>query len=346
MGFLSSIKRLFFTTESVAKSAVDKATDNGKETIENVSENVEKVIDQTRDVGEKIMDKTSEAARHAWDITKNKVSEVADKTSNIMEKAGEITKETLENVSDNADTIAKTAWDSTKSAAGKVIDTSTDLARKIPRKDYDDIENQVNISSDMSGPEKDGVQNAKEILETESEKVSEIDILRKVETTAEEWGEKIMDKGEEWLGKASLLGEDISEKAVQKSDQVWEKISEVSESLQDKADNAAEKIKDSFNAAVDKAEAYMAEENAKPKKEFAEDDLLSGPGLLEGNDDFFSKAGQYADGDHQAFNDKPVVHDEAQETVQKAPSRIAGEQDADGDGNELIDDAQILDEDK
>jgi hypothetical protein len=105
-------------------------------------------------------------------------------------------------------------------------------------------------------------------------------------------------------------------------------------------------MKDSFNATVEKAEAYMAEENAKPKKEFSDNDLNTGPELLEGSDDFFAKAAQYADGDHNVFQEKPVLSTEKTATSSKDPAKIAGETDTDGDGNELIDDAQIIDDDK
>ena len=61
---------------------------------------------------------------------------------------------------------------------------------------------------------------------------------------------------------------------------------------------------------------------------------------MEGKDDFFAKASQYADGDYDAFSEgKITVTDN---TSDKQPSKTAGQDDHDGDGNELIDDAIIV----
>ena len=56
MGIFSSIKKLFFATESVAKSAVDKSVDFAKE---KGSDLVEKGKDIAEDASEALIDKTS-----------------------------------------------------------------------------------------------------------------------------------------------------------------------------------------------------------------------------------------------------------------------------------------------
>ena len=80
----------------------------------------------------------------------------------------------------------------------------------------------------------------------------------------------------------------------------------------------------------------------KEKKEFADEDLNTGQSsLLDGKDDFFSKANQYADGDYGAFDDgkpKIVKNEDVVEPLQK-PGKAAGFEDLDGDGDEIIDDA-------
>ena len=61
MGFLSSLKRLFFTTESVAKSAVDKAVDFTKEKAgdiaESAKETVSDISEKTSGLRESVMEK-------------------------------------------------------------------------------------------------------------------------------------------------------------------------------------------------------------------------------------------------------------------------------------------------
>ena len=72
---------------------------------------------------------------------------------------------------------------------------------------------------------------------------------------------------------------------------------------------------------------------------------------LESKDDFFEKASRYADGDYHAFNpnaDQPqIVPSEDVTSEDKKPFQgtIAGFEDHDGDGDPLIDDAIIEEDD-
>lgn len=381
MSFLSSLKRLFFTTESVTKSAIDKATVMGKEKVNTISDGVEKIVDNTKDLGEKVFDRTSEAARTAWDSTKIRAEKMAEKTTDFVDKAGEITREALDNVSENADTIAKTAWDSTKSAAGKVMNTPTDFTNKASEKvptsteislKIDSLEKKIDAAESVEGktnetlhdiaeeewsnvqdtttdtahPDKNNIEKAKDFVGDTLEKLSKSEWVQKSGEIIENVGEKVIEKGDIIMNQASDLAEDIGEKVVEKSDKAWHKISEIKDSLHEKAQEVGEKLQDKFNETVEKAEAYMAEENAKPKKEFSDNDLTTGPELLEGSDDFFSKASHYADGHHDVFSEGKIKIEDTIETAKKQASKIAGAEDLDGDGNEMIDDAQIVDEDK
>ena len=64
---------------------------------------------------------------------------------------------------------------------------------------------------------------------------------------------------------------------------------------------------------------------------------------LEGKDDFFAKADRYARGDFQKEGAINIVDAEKTEPVEKEPFKgdIHGFDDADGDGDPLIDDAII-----
>lgn len=55
----------------------------------------------------------------------------------------------------------------------------------------------------------------------------------------------------------------------------------------------------------------------------------------------FAKASQYADGDYDAFSEGKITINQT-ETVIKTPAKTAGQDDHDGDGNEQIDDAIIV----
>jgi hypothetical protein len=78
------------------------------------------------------------------------------------------------------------------------------------------------------------------------------------------------------------------------------------------------------------------------KKEFADETLTTGGGLLEGKDDFFSKASQYAEGNYDAFSEGKITVTNPEASASKKPAKAAGQDDHDGDGNEQIDDAIIV----
>ena len=75
--------------------------------------------------------------------------------------------------------------------------------------------------------------------------------------------------------------------------------------------------------------------------------MASTTSTLEGSDDFFDKASKYASGDYQAFdpnaNDPKLSQDPSYE-AKKSTARKPGFEDLDGDGDEVIDDAIIVEE--
>ena len=120
------------------------------------------------------------------------------------------------------------------------------------------------------------------------------------------------------------------------------KIGEAKDALAEKAKDVAEQVGKKFDETVEKAEKFLAEEDAIPKKEFADETLTTGGGLLEGKDDFFSKASQYAEGNYDAFSEGKITVTNPEASASKKPAKAAGQDDHDGDGNEQIDDAIIV----
>lgn len=112
----------------------------------------------------------------------------------------------------------------------------------------------------------------------------------------------------------------------------------------EKAKEATDKLGEKLDETYEKAKAFEAEEALKPKGEFAEDTLTAGGSLLEGTDDFFSKADKFADGDYGAFSEGKTTISKPDniDITPKDPVVAAGFIDADGDGNEIIDDAVIV----
>jgi hypothetical protein len=151
-----------------------------------------------------------------------------------------------------------------------------------------------------------------------------------------------METGGALASKAADISENVGSKVLDSSDKAWDKISDVKDALAAKAKDVTEQIGKKFDETVDKAEKFLAEEDAKPKKEFADKTLTTGGDLLESKDDFFAKASQYADGKYDAFNEGKITVTNPNPSDAKKPAKTAGQDDHDGDGNEQIDDAIIV----
>jgi hypothetical protein len=147
---------------------------------------------------------------------------------------------------------------------------------------------------------------------------------KKVMDISESVGEKVLDFGGKILDKAKELGGDLGNKAAdmvakaqdaadrESLQSVQEKAEELARQAQERADNAVKNTKDS---------------------------------LLDGKDDFFARAERYAKGDYHNEGGKDVVLGK-DETYQSKPrtGNAAGFNDADGDGDEIIDDAIIVED--
>ncbi|MFZ1524195.1 MAG: hypothetical protein WAT22_05200, partial [Saprospiraceae bacterium] len=174
------------------------------------------------------------------------------------------------------------------------------------------------------------------------DKISENEMVQKAGDMAEKVGEKVFEAGSVVAGKAADISENVGAKVLESSDKAWDKIGEAKDAMAEKAKEVAEQVGKKFDETVEKAEKFLAEEDAKPKKEFADETLTTGGGLLEGKDDFFSKASQYAEGNYDAFSEGKITVVNPEGTASKTPARSAGQDDLDGDGNEQIDDAIIV----
>ena len=153
----------------------------------------------------------------------------------------------------------------------------------------------------------------------------------------------------------------VVDKAVEMSDKAWEKAEDVGEKVRTKAEEMAAKAKEMAKKAgerVDeKIDDMLERANALDKKIEEEKDaidknrdgfadkplnekLREHDSLLKDKDDFWSKADQYGKGDYSMG--KPVVvkpEKTEDETLDLKP--IKGFKDNDGDGDSLIDDADV-----
>jgi hypothetical protein len=156
------------------------------------------------------------------------------------------------------------------------------------------------------------------------------DILAgKVGDISEVVGAKVLETGSDLLDRGAEIGADLKEKA---SDFV------------DHANVEAEKMKmeDTIEEAKQAAEVAEARARAFDGKEGARDTSES---TLSGTDSFFDRAGRFADGDYANEGGKDMqIKDNPDAKPKEKGGLIAGFLDSDGDGDSLIDDATIIEE--
>lgn len=359
MGFFSEIKKLLFVKKSVAKSAADKAVEAGKETggkildsagdfmddakdsagdladsaLSKASETLNKVKDITGDIGEKVMEKTGETLLKGKEIVEDFSNKVAD--SPIVES----TKETVEGVGEfvidkGSDALDK-AKDLAEDVGSKVLDATTPVVDKT--KDLAE-----NIGATVLGTGGDAVDKAKGL--------------------AEDVGEKVLDKGGKAFDRVKEVYSDAGEKLSQKAKDFYDAAQEdaAKEAQEDMVNQANSVLKEEsgIDKIIDDAKS-MGDKIADKAEELKTNPTIGYDehkgSLLDGQDDFFAKAERFAEGDYHnqgAQDNRPpsdvpeiVTHPDPStlEPAKEVTGTIKGFEDLDGDGDELVDDAIILD---
>jgi len=135
------------------------------------------------------------------------------------------------------------------------------------------------------------------------------------------------------------------------AESVGEKVLDIKDDLVDKAKDAVGNLGEKMNDLVEKAEAenakFAAEEAANPtefSKKVGYDDTKGS--MLEGKDDFFSKAEAFADGRYGEVTNTPTItpiEDAQIDTDGPIEINKPGFEDLVGDGNAIVDDAIVED---
>ena len=306
MGFFNEIKKLLWVQKSVAKSGANKAADAGKE------------------LGEDMLEKGSELLKKTKDTA-------ADMSGNLMDKAGDVGGEFM-------------------GKAGDAFSTAKDFASDITEKAWDKASPYVDKAADT----------VEGIGGTVMDKASPL--VEKTKDLAENVGGKVLETGGELIDKTASLSENIGSKILEKGGELMDKAQEMGGELKGKADD----LVDHANKVATGEETMesLSETTRKIGEKLNKETELSGKlgydehkgSMLEGHDDFFSKAEKWADGNHGAFNDPsletttPKIDSTTPPPLElpKEPFEgdIKGFTDNDGDGDPLIDDAEIEEDDK
>ncbi len=273
-------------------------------------------------------------------VKKSVAKSAAEKgTEYAREKTGEFMDAASETVDDVTNAVAKkTAGlrNAVLDKADDLMDDTGDILGNIKEKAGDMLEDTGEVLGNVKKKAGTFLDDAADKIEEVKDKIVESETIKKAADFTEDVGEKVLDTGEKLVDSAKDISESVGEKVLDVKDKMVEKAKDITDKLGDKLDDT-----------IEKAEAMAAEEKLKPKKEFVDDTLDAGGSLLAGEDDFFSKAAKYADGEHDAFSEgKITISKEADSSVSEISdgAKAAGFKDLDGDGDEIIDDATIVSE--
>lgn len=251
---------------------------------------------------------------------------VTSVSKSAAEKATEAGKDLGSKVMDNTSDVLSKAKDFSLDAGDSIMDKVSDLKDAALGTATDAGESFGSTLSNIKDKALDGASNLKD-------KIADNPAVEKAAGFTEKVGEQVIEKG----GILADKGMDLSEK-------VGEKVLEAKDKMVDKAKEITGQLGEKLDETIEKAEA-MAEAD-KNKPEFAEEPINLDDSLLDGTDDFFSKADQYAKGEYDAFSTEPKISKDPTAQIEKPAVLAAGFEDLDGDGDEIADDAIILGEEE
>jgi len=215
---------------------------------------------------------------------------------------------------------------------------------------------------------KDGLDKAGEYTEKVGREFMEKSkpIVDKFQDTSEEIGGVILEKGKEFSTKAEEFTEKIGRRILDAKDEALKSMrGEADASPSTKSSEEASGSDTYQSLFEDEPKRHQTEQESpkdtfEPKKDpFAKyedshlkkshmDSLKDTPGF-DSSGSFFDKAAKFADGDYGAVKDDPTIKTPSPEEAKEADKKpwtdpVAGFDDLDGDGDPVIDDAIIDDE--
>ncbi|TXF90405.1 hypothetical protein FUA23_06335 [Neolewinella aurantiaca] len=362
MAIFNDLKKLFFGAKSVAKHQASKASeaaggladelkdkagdllddakaaasdladkapgyvDQGKEALEDLSDKIWREADAAVDKGKELKDKASEAINAKLDDLNPKPEPVdldaeiglsledlgmTEVSQPAAPKSGSIDFE--EGLIEDSMGKVKDAATGLKDAAGDAFNKVKDATAGVRGAAAEAADTGLNAAAKAGA----GLKDQAEILAGKVGDVSEV------------VGAKVLEKGSDILDRGAEIGADLKGKA---SDFI------------DHANVEAEKMKmeETIEEAKRAAEVAEARARAFDGKEGARDTSES---TLSGTDSFFDRAARFAEGDYANEGGKDMqIKDNPDAKPKEKGGLIAGFLDSDGDGDSLIDDAEVIDE--
>ena len=327
MGFFNEIKKLMFGVKSVSKSAADKVVDTGKKKGKEMADKAEDLFDEAKDKVEDMAADARDSAENLW-----------DKAVDMAEDTGEIVREKSKPYIDDAKDFVEDVGGKVIEKSKPFVDDAKEFAEGVGEKVIDKTKNADQGAQEYSDDLREKGDHLKQDLYSESDNVS----LDEVSV------EDLFDTGDSGITSEAIEEGPDTEDTM--AEDILDTASDLKSDLAEKAKNVSDKLSEKMDETLEKAKKLAEEEASRP--EYSEPSELLQKDLLEDKDDFFAKASAFADGNYDAvrdpFSKKADIigkSDEPKKTTENTEP-IAGFEDLDGDGNEIIDDALIIEEEE
>lgn len=335
MSIVNDLKKLFFGAKAVTKSAAEKTAEAGKEAGAELAEKTSEFLDTAKQkaatAGEKIKDTASDFFDKAVDTAEDAGKSMKESAEDIFEQA----REYIERKSQPAGEAQHIGRDNAAFSASSPQDEYT-LPPDPPPGKVEQLGKTVLDTAEKVGAKvvEEGGEALEKVMDA-AEKVG-----AKVLHASEGAGEKIMHAAEDIGGKILEKGGETLERAKSLGKQALDKAADLMEKAQEEA------AKESMDETIRKAEDLGREAASKASGTgFSEKPVDTKDSLFEKHESFFERAARFAEGDYRSKPNEPVISEDPNYQPHKQEGTVSGFIDMDGDGNEIIDDA-IIDEEE
>lgn len=340
MPLFGDLKKLFFGAKSVAKNQANRAREAAGELGDELQDKATNLADDARDLARNVVDKAPgviQDGREALDDLSAKLWRDADDAT--PDKATASESDTFaslrpeEEPTLDLDDLTARELPSHDAPKSGTIDFEADLVEDPASSIRQAGEGLKNAASSAFERTKDATAGARAAASDGLDSAARLGNTLKDKTAdmAEKVGGQVLEKGDDLLNRAAEMGAGLKEKADAYLDHASEQAAKI------RAEEAAEEARIA-------AEVAKARERAFDGKEANRDTAES---TLSGTGSFFDRAERFADGDYHNEGGKDIrLLDADADTPKDSRGTITGFTDADGDGDALIDDAEIVGEEE
>lgn len=368
MPIFSDLKKLFFGAKSIAKHQASKAgeladdfkdkagylledakaaaadltdkapgyVEQGKGALEDLNDKIWREADAAVDKGKELKDQASEAINAKLeDLNPTPEAEAADLDAEIglsfedlgMTEVSEPATPQTASIDFEEDLIEDPIEDPTEDPVGKVKQAASGLKDAASGAFNKVKDSTAGVRGAAAGAADTGLNAA---AKAGAGLKDQADILTdKVGDISEVVGAKVLEKGSDILDRGAEIGADLKGKTSDFIDHANVEAEKM------KMEETIEEARQAAEVAEARARAFDGEEGARDTSE----STLSGTGS------FFDRAERFADGDYTNEGGKDMqIKDNPDAKPKGKGGQIAGFLDADGDGDSLIDDATIVED--